>query len=154
MDGNSGDHVGYLIDEFELMKGYLWGIGSVLLVTGAQLCLKIGVVNLPSFELGWHWLEIDWLLANLQPLAIIFTGLVGYALSMFCWLFTLKYIPLNKAYPLISLSYIFVYLLAILLPWFNEPATWLKSAGIGFILLGIWLISQPEKKISSQTNKT
>ncbi|MFT8090615.1 4-amino-4-deoxy-L-arabinose-phospho-UDP flippase, partial [Salmonella enterica subsp. enterica serovar Enteritidis] len=29
------------------MKGYLWGLGSVVLVTLAQLLLKWGVIQLP-----------------------------------------------------------------------------------------------------------
>lgn len=132
--------------EYQRMnKGYLWVIGSALLVTVAQLSLKMGVVELPSFSLGWHWLQVDWLFVNITSLGIIFLGLVCYALSMLCWLFALKYIALNKAYPLISLSYVFVYILAVVLPWFNEPASWLKVAGIVFILLGVWLISRPTK---------
>ncbi|EKT57368.1 4-amino-4-deoxy-L-arabinose-phosphoundecaprenol flippase subunit ArnF [Providencia sneebia] len=127
-------------------KGYLWVLGSALLVTIAQLSLKAGVVGLPSFILGWHWLQLDWLLTNIVSIGIVFIGLVCYALSMLCWLFALKSIPLNKAYPLISLSYVFVYLLAVILPWFNEPATGLKACGIIFILLGVWLISRPSKE--------
>lgn len=127
-------------------KGYIWVIGSALLVTVAQLSLKAGVVGLPSFTLGWHWLQLDWLMANSVSLAIVFVGLICYALSMLCWLFALKSIPLNKAYPLISLSYVFVYLLAVILPWYNEPATWLKAAGVAFIILGVWLISRPANK--------
>ncbi len=98
-------------------KGYLWVFGSAILVTIAQLSLKAGVVELPSFILGWHWLQIDWLLENITSLAIIFVGLVCYVLSMLCWLFALKFIALNKAYPLISLSYVFVYILAVKIPW-------------------------------------
>lgn len=127
-------------------KGYLWVLGSALLVTIAQLSLKAGVVGLPSFILGWHWLQLDWLLANVVSIGIVFIGLVCYTLSMLCWLFALRSIPLNKAYPLISLSYVFVYILAVILPWFNEPATGLKACGIIFILLGVWLISRPAKK--------
>ncbi|HGN0530726.1 TPA: 4-amino-4-deoxy-L-arabinose-phosphoundecaprenol flippase subunit ArnF [Providencia stuartii] len=126
-------------------KGYFWVIGSALLVTIAQLSLKAGVVGLPSFTLGWHWLQPEWLLANLANLSIVFVGLVCYALSMLCWLFALKSIPLNKAYPLISLSYVFVYLLTVILPWYHEPATWLKAGGVAFIILGVWLISRPTK---------
>ncbi len=33
-------------------KGYLWVISSALLVTVAQLSLKAGVVELPSFTLA------------------------------------------------------------------------------------------------------
>ncbi|MBS0924777.1 4-amino-4-deoxy-L-arabinose-phosphoundecaprenol flippase subunit ArnF [Providencia sp. JGM181] len=131
-------------------KGYLWVLGSALLVTVAQLSLKAGVVELPSFTLGWHWLQLEWLADNAVSLGTIFVGLVCYALSMLCWLFALKYIALNKAYPLISLSYVFVYILAVVLPWFNEPATVLKAAGIAFILLGVWLISRPSKPLTKK----
>ncbi|MBC8953734.1 4-amino-4-deoxy-L-arabinose-phospho-UDP flippase [Xenorhabdus sp. PB62.4] len=144
LDRRFCDYVGNFIDEPELMKGYLWGIASALLVTLAQLLLKWGVARLPELSLSAHWLDIDWLWANHTPLLMIMAGLAGYALSMLCWFFTLKYLPLNKAYPIISLSYAFVYLMAALLPWFNETVSLLKTAGVAFILLGVWLISRPE----------
>ncbi|SFU33434.1 4-amino-4-deoxy-L-arabinose-phosphoundecaprenol flippase subunit ArnF [Xenorhabdus koppenhoeferi] len=127
------------------MKGYLWAVASVLLITIAQLLLKWGVARLPEFSLSVHWLDVDWLWQNHNPLLMIMAGLTGYALSMLCWFFTLKYLPLNKAYPVISLSYALVYIMAALLPWFDETVSLLKTAGIIFILLGVWLISRPEK---------
>ncbi|CDG21207.1 putative membrane protein [Xenorhabdus poinarii G6] len=130
------------------MKGYLWGVASVLLITAAQLLLKWGVVRLADFSLSRHWLDTDWLWANYHLLLMMMAGLAGYALSMLCWFFTLKYLPLNKAYPMISLSYVSVFLMAVLLPWFNETLSLLKILGIFFILLGIWLISRPETKRS------
>ncbi|MBD2815077.1 4-amino-4-deoxy-L-arabinose-phosphoundecaprenol flippase subunit ArnF [Xenorhabdus sp. Flor] len=126
------------------MKGYFWGVVSVLLITVAQLLLKWGVAQLPELSLSRHWLDIGWLWLHHQPLLMVMVGLVSYALSMFSWIFVLKYLPLNKAYPLISLSYIFVYLLAVLLPWFNEEISPLKTIGILLISLGVWLISRPE----------
>ncbi|OKP05772.1 4-amino-4-deoxy-L-arabinose-phosphoundecaprenol flippase subunit ArnF [Xenorhabdus eapokensis] len=128
------------------MKGYLWGIANVLLITVAQLLLKWGVARLPELTLSMHWLDINWLWANHNPLLMVMAGLAGYALSMLCWFFTLQYLALNKAYPLISLSYVFVYLMAVLLPWFNETISLLKTLGFFFILLGVWLISKPEAK--------
>ncbi|PHM45699.1 4-amino-4-deoxy-L-arabinose-phospho-UDP flippase [Xenorhabdus mauleonii] len=127
------------------MKGYLWGITSVLLITIAQLLLKWGVVHLPPLSLSAYWLDIDWLWQHHNPLLMILAGLSGYALSMLCWFFTLKYLPLNKAYPIISLSYVFVYLMAAILPWFNEPISLLKTVGVICILSGVWLISRPGK---------
>ncbi|PHM29138.1 4-amino-4-deoxy-L-arabinose-phosphoundecaprenol flippase subunit ArnF [Xenorhabdus budapestensis] len=127
------------------MKGYFWGVASVLLITVAQLLLKWGVVQLPELSLSSaHWLDIDWLWLHHKPLLMVMVGLVSYALSMFSWFFALKYLPLNKAYPLISLSYVFVYLLAVLLPWFNENISLLKTIGILLISLGVWFISRPE----------
>ncbi|QPB79328.1 4-amino-4-deoxy-L-arabinose-phosphoundecaprenol flippase subunit ArnF [Proteus sp. GOKU] len=131
------------------MKGYLWAIGSALLVTAAQLLLKFGMSELPELQLEKQWFDFTWLWANITPLAIVFAGLVGYVLSMVCWLFTLRTIPLNKAYPLISLSYVFVYILAVMLPWFQETPSWTKTAGVVFIMIGVWLISQKTKETQS-----
>ncbi|PHM56654.1 4-amino-4-deoxy-L-arabinose-phosphoundecaprenol flippase subunit ArnF [Xenorhabdus sp. KK7.4] len=128
------------------MKGYFWGVANVLLVTVAQLFLKWGMARLPELSLLLHWFSIDWLWLNLNPLLVVIAGLISYALSMFCWFFTLKYLPLNKAYPLLSLSYIFVYLMAVLLPWFNENTSPLKTIGILLILFGVWFISRPESR--------
>ncbi|PHM38064.1 4-amino-4-deoxy-L-arabinose-phosphoundecaprenol flippase subunit ArnF [Xenorhabdus innexi] len=128
------------------MRGYFWGVASVLLVTVAQLFLKWGVDRLPELSILLHCISIDWLWSNYNPLLVVMAGLISYALSMFCWIFTLKYLPLNKAYPLLSLSYIFVYLMAVLLPWFNENISPLKTAGVLLILFGVWFISRPESR--------
>ncbi len=121
------------------MKGYLWGGPSVVLVTVAQLVLKWGMMNIPLLSLAD--INVQFLTMYFVQLASVMCGLMGYALSMLCWFFALRYLPLNRAYPLLSLSYALVYLGAVLLPWFNEPATLLKTLGAGFILLGIWLIN-------------
>ncbi|WP_145490649.1 4-amino-4-deoxy-L-arabinose-phosphoundecaprenol flippase subunit ArnF [Yersinia aleksiciae] len=121
------------------MKGYLWGVGSVVLVTVAQLMLKWGMMHTPLMSLAD--INLEFLVNHLTQLIAVICGLTGYALSMLCWFFALRYLPLNRAYPLLSLSYALVYLAAVLLPWFNEAATLLKTIGAVFILLGIWLIS-------------
>lgn len=119
------------------MKGYCWGISSVALVTLAQLLMKWGMMYLPQILLGDIWLFIT---THIQPLLAVCSGLVGYVLSMLCWFFALRYLPLNQVYPLLSISYVLVYLLAVLLPWFNETATLVKTLGTVLILSGVWLI--------------
>ncbi|CAI0854471.1 4-amino-4-deoxy-L-arabinose-phosphoundecaprenol flippase subunit ArnF [Serratia entomophila] len=121
------------------MKGYAWGCASVLLVTLAQLLMKWGMAQIPlmSFADVTPALLGDYGL----PLLAVSGGIFGYALSMLCWFFALRYLPLNRAYPLLSLSYALVYLAAVILPWFNESATLLKSLGTLFILFGVLLIN-------------
>ena len=121
------------------MKGYWWGIGSVVLVTVAQLILKWGMMNTPLMSLAD--INGQFLINHLPQFIAVICGLAGYALSMLCWFFALRYLPLNRAYPLLSLSYALVYLGAVSLPWFSESATLLKTCGALFILLGIWLIN-------------
>jgi len=121
------------------MRGYLWGMGSVLLVTLAQLLMKWGMSQIPLMPLTS--LHVGLVLLYWPALLAVSIGLLGYVLSMLCWFLALRDLPLNRAYPLLSLSYALVYLAAICLPWYQESATWLKTLGAVFILLGIWLIN-------------
>jgi len=76
----------------------------------------------------------------------VFFGLCGYALSMACWFFALRVLPLNRAYTLLSLSYALVYIAAVTLPWFNESISLTKTLGGMLILTGVWVIhSKPAK---------
>ncbi|WP_413739060.1 4-amino-4-deoxy-L-arabinose-phosphoundecaprenol flippase subunit ArnF [Sodalis sp. RH21] len=126
------------------MKGYAWAAGSLLLVTLAQLLMKWGMQQLPHPALT----ELTPMLATRCgiPLLAVACGIGGYALSMLCWFNALLYLPLSLAYPLLSLSYVLVYLGAILLPGFNESATALKTLGVVFILLGVGLINKNRPK--------
>ncbi|MFP3029309.1 MAG: 4-amino-4-deoxy-L-arabinose-phosphoundecaprenol flippase subunit ArnF [Arsenophonus sp.] len=127
------------------MKGYFWSIASVILITLAKLCLKVWVIILPMFKLNYQWIISNLLFKNLQACMLIFIGFIGYALSMVSWLFVLRFLALSKSYPLISLSYLLVYLLAVALPLFNESATLIKFVAVVlFILFAILIISRPE----------
>ncbi|CAI0737932.1 4-amino-4-deoxy-L-arabinose-phosphoundecaprenol flippase subunit ArnF [Serratia quinivorans] len=125
------------------MRGYAWGAASVLLVTLAQLLMKWGMAQIPLMSFADVTLNLFmqyWL-----PLVVVIGGIFGYALSMLCWFFALHHLPLNRAYPLLSVSYALVYLAAVILPWFNESATMLKTLGTLFILFGVWLINSQTK---------
>ncbi|KFK94760.1 MULTISPECIES: 4-amino-4-deoxy-L-arabinose-phosphoundecaprenol flippase subunit ArnF [unclassified Serratia (in: enterobacteria)] len=130
------------------MKGYAWGGASVLLVTLAQLLMKWGMAQIPLLSLADITLELlrhHWL-----ALLAACGGIFGYALSMLCWFFALRYLPLSRAYPLLSVSYALVYLAAVFLPWFKEPATLLKTLGTLLILFGVWLINSKSQPKSPQ----
>jgi undecaprenyl phosphate-alpha-L-ara4N flippase subunit ArnF len=118
-------------------QGLLWCAGSILLVTVAQLALKYAMLRLPLLTL--ESLPLLW--EARRPLAMLAGGLGAYGLSMLCWFLALRRLPLNYAYPMLSISYVLVYLAAVALPWFEESATVLKSCGILVILFGVWLIN-------------
>ncbi|MDT3250741.1 4-amino-4-deoxy-L-arabinose-phosphoundecaprenol flippase subunit ArnF [Serratia sp. root2] len=130
------------------MRGYAWGATSVLLVTLAQLLMKWGMAQIPliSFADVTPVLLMHYCL----PLLAVCGGIFGYALSMLCWFFALHHLPLNRAYPLLSVSYALVYLAAVILPWFNESATLLKTLGTLFILFGVWLINSKAEVKAAQ----
>ncbi|MDX7778233.1 4-amino-4-deoxy-L-arabinose-phosphoundecaprenol flippase subunit ArnF [Aeromonas hydrophila] len=117
------------------LKGYLYVLGSILLVTAAQLGMKWGVIQLPTWQM-----DLAVMLAHPLPLLVILAGVGCYALSLLCWLAALHSTPLNIAYPLLSTSYALVYLLAVNIPLFAEPLEPGKALGVLFILLGAVLV--------------
>ena len=113
------------------MKGYLYVLGSIVLVTVAQLCMKWGAISLPEWQA-----DPAVMLAHPLPLLTIAIGILCYGLSLLCWLAALHSTPLNIAYPLLSTSYGLVYLLAVSMPAFAEPLVASKAAGVTLIFLG------------------
>lgn len=120
-------------------RGYLWAAASILLVSLAQILMKLGMMTLPG--VGWSYLSLTFLQQHAFSLMNVGFGILGYVLSMACWLLALRDLPLNRAYPLLSLSYVLVYLAAVFLPWLQETASWNKSLGVVVILAGVWLIA-------------
>ncbi len=129
------------------MKGYAWGIASLMLVSTAQLLMKWGMSHMPIFSLDARVYSL--VINNLLAVFIVGCGIAGYALSMICWFFALRELPLNRAYSLLSLSYALVYLAAVWLPWFHENMHPLKSLGALSILFGVWLINSKSSKQTS-----
>ncbi|WP_406643561.1 4-amino-4-deoxy-L-arabinose-phosphoundecaprenol flippase subunit ArnF [Pectobacterium brasiliense] len=121
-------------------RGYAWALGSIALASTAQVLMKSGMLALPSISFA-HWPSLSTLLAGWPAVAVLI-GMLCYGLSMVCWFMVLRYLPLSRAYPLISLSYAVVYLAAVFLPWLNEPMSLRKNLGVLIILLGVWLVSR------------
>lgn len=124
------------------MKGVMLALCSVLLVSLAQLVLRAAMINFPPLA--------DIVSAHsglyLRTLLLLCLGLGAYALSMVCWMLALRHLPLNRLYPLLSLSYVLVWLAAISLPMFNEPFRWSSFAGVVLIVIGLMCVSLPRKR--------
>lgn len=128
------------------MKNYLAALSSVFLASLAQLFMKWGMSALPAlppafsfqpdacFDFFFNvWDAAPW------ALIVIAAGIFCYALSLLCWICALKVLPLARAYPLLSLSYIIVFLAAISLPGFQESFSLTKGAGLTCIVIGVYL---------------
>lgn len=121
------------------MKGLLLALCSVLLVSLAQLILRMAMQDFPPlFEVL--------MLQHLSTLLMLAVGLGAYALSMLCWMLALRHMPLNRLYPLLSVSYVLVWLAAISLPELGETFRWSSFAGVILIFLGLLLVSVPFKR--------
>lgn len=123
------------------MKGVTLALCSVLLVSLAQLVLRAAMLDFPPMAAllsSQFW-------QHLQPLLLLCLGLGAYALSMLCWMLALRHLPLNRLYPLLSLSYVLVWLAAISLPMFGEAFRWSSFAGVLLIVFGLMCVSLPRK---------
>ena len=118
-----------------LRRGITFALGSVLLVSVAQLGMRWSMSHLPPPE---HWFT-----ASVDPtaVAVVMAAILAYALSMLCWLAALRDLPLGRAYSLLSISYALVYLLAASLPLFNEAFSVSKSLGVALVILGVITIN-------------
>ncbi|PHH38922.1 MULTISPECIES: 4-amino-4-deoxy-L-arabinose-phosphoundecaprenol flippase subunit ArnF [Pseudomonas] len=120
-------------------RGIGFALGSVMLVSGAQLGMRWSMTRLPQPE--------QWLTAlsagsvDLSAMAVVLAAIFAYALSMLCWLAALRDLPLGRAYSLLSISYALVYLLAASLPLFNESFSFTKSLGVALVMLGVITIN-------------
>lgn len=131
-------------------RGFAFAMGSVSLVSAAQLGMRWSMTRLPEPA---QWLDalgsvgIDYV-----ALGVVLAGICAYALSMLCWLLALRDLPLGRAYSLLSISYALVYLLAAGLPWFHEPFTLSKSLGVALVILGVITINSRSAPATSPRN--
>lgn len=108
-------------------------VQSALLAAG-QVFLKYALQRMEPF--GWTWRFWGKLLVN-WPFAVC--GLL-FGASSVLWLYIVKHWPLSVAYPMISLSYVFGMLAAIVC--FHEQVSLVKWAGVALIMAGCCLIAK------------
>ncbi len=111
---------------------------GVLLNAGAQLLLKAG-----TNVLGVITLTADNWPAQFGRMALephIAGGLACYVVSVVVWLIGLSRVPVSIAYPMLSLGYVVNAVAAHYL--FGESVTLSRGLGIGFIVVGVWLVAR------------
>jgi drug/metabolite transporter (DMT)-like permease len=113
-------------------------ITGVLLNAGAQLLLKtgtnvLGVITLTSDNWSGQFGRIA-----LEP--HIVAGLGCYVVSVVVWIVGLSRVPVSIAYPMLSLGYIVNAIAAHYL--LGEAVTLSRWLGIGFIVIGVWLVAR------------
>ena len=111
---------------------------GVLLNAGAQLLLKAGTNRVGEFAFSAdNLLPVGMKLATSPP---IIAGLACYVVSVVVWILALSRVPVSVAYPMLSVGYIVNAVGAWLL--FGESITAQKLVGIGFIIVGVWLVAR------------
>ena len=113
-------------------------VTGVLLNAGAQLLLKAGTNRIGEFAFT---------LDNVAPIGLrvatsppILAGLACYGVSVVVWILALSRVPVSVAYPMLSIGYIVNALAA----WwiFGESLGAQKLVGIGFIVVGVFLVAR------------
>ena len=110
---------------------------SVLLNAAAQLFLKAGTNVVGTVSFG-DANTINTLL-NIARVPWFWAGFACYGISLFTWIATLSRLPVSVAYPLVSIGYVVNALAAWWL--FGESLTMQKLIGVGFIIIGVILVS-------------
>lgn len=115
---------------------------SVLLNAAAQLFLKAGTNVVGTVSFG-DANTINTLL-NIARVPWFWAGFACYGISLFTWIATLSRLPVSVAYPLVSIGYVVNALAAWWL--FGESLTMQKLIGVGFIIIGVILVSTTVSK--------
>lgn len=113
---------------------YIIALISIFLGSIAQLLLKKGM-NLVNLN--------DTILIILKKIILngyIISGITCYILSLLFWLYVLSKLELSKAYPMVSLGYVFTIILGYLL--LNENISVNKIIGVILIIIGVIYITK------------
>jgi undecaprenyl phosphate-alpha-L-ara4N flippase subunit ArnF len=121
--------------------GIILALVSVLLTSAAQLAMGYAMSSLPPVSDYVAFAHALWPV-HLET-TLLLAGLAGYLASMFVWYLALHRLALSKAYALLSLSYVLVWLASLLLPGFHGVFSWQSLAGVLIIMSGVWVIFVP-----------
>jgi len=107
---------------------------SLLLASG-QVLLKFALGRMLPFSMlsGAFWKSV---FANWQ---FALCGLC-YGAGSILWFYIIKHFPFSMAYPMVSLSYVFGMIAAII--FFHEPVTLTKWLGVLLIMAGCYFIAK------------
>lgn len=106
---------------------------SLLLALG-QVLLKFGLNNMKPFSWSaafWKSVVINWQFALCG---------ICFAAASLLWMYIVKHFPLSMAYPMVSLSYVFGMIGAIV--FFHESIDIYKWVGVFLIMTGCILIAR------------
>jgi multidrug transporter EmrE-like cation transporter len=113
-------------------------LAGVLLNAAAQLLLKAGTNAVGHFEFSAANIVPVGLRLALEP--FILGGVACYVVSLVVWIMALSRVEVSIAYPMLSIGYVINAVAAWYL--FGESLTALRLTGIGFIVVGVFLVAR------------
>ncbi|EPY8425012.1 4-amino-4-deoxy-L-arabinose-phosphoundecaprenol flippase subunit ArnF [Citrobacter youngae] len=124
--------------------GIFWGLCSVIITSVAQLSLGYAMDNLPPMLQPLAFISA--VFATSSSAFALYGGLVGYLLSVMCWHKALHQLALSKAYALLSLSYVLVWVASMILPGWQGTFSVKALVGVLCIMAGLMTIFLPADK--------
>lgn len=122
------------------MKGaeFALVLTGVLLNAVAQLLLKAGARTIAGLEFNASNALV--IASRVTFNVPILAGLACYAVSVIVWILALSRVDVSIAYPMLSIGYV---LNAVAAAWlFGEPVGAMRVAGIGVIIVGVWMVAR------------
>ena len=115
-----------------MLKLLLLSTVQALLLASSQVFLKLAFGRMPAFEFRWSY--FGQLLSNWQ---FALSGLTIAGASVL-WFYIVRHFPLSVAYPLISISYVFGMVAAVVVFGESVPAS--RWIGVGLIAAGVFFM--------------
>lgn len=122
---------------------------SIVLTSCAQLLFRVAMQNVAIGDV----FSISETSIRAPDMLFLLTGLALYACSMLAWIFALSRLTVSFAYPLLSLSYVIVYLAAVELPGLEETPSLTKLAGSVVMVLGVFTMALDSIQESRRARK-
>jgi len=114
---------------------YIVAVISISLGALAQYFFKVGVTDVSQKAKG---------MGEIIKLGMInfhlWCGLVCYGVSLLMWFYVLSRMELSRAFPLVSIAYVFTLLLGYF--FLHEPLTAYKIIGISLIVAGVIFVAK------------
>lgn len=114
---------------------YIVAVVSILLGAVAQYFFKVGVTVVSQKANGMGEI-IKMGMINLH----LWSGLACYGVSLLMWFYVLSHMELSRAFPLVSIAYVFTLLMGYF--FLNEPLTVYKIIGISLIIGGVVFVAK------------
>lgn len=116
---------------------------GAIVVTAAELCLKVGAAETADLAPAFAWTGLAGLASPW-----VWCAIVLMILSLLSWLYALKHLPLALAYPISNIVHIFVPLSCWIL--LGETISLRRWCGILLLLIGLVVVAKPFSKIEER----
>jgi drug/metabolite transporter (DMT)-like permease len=114
-----------------------------LLVTAAEIFLKQGAVETALTSHRWSWTGVH-ALASIS----VWIGIVLLILSFLSWMYVLKHLALNIAYPLANVVHVLVPIGSWI--FLGEAISRLRWYGIALVIVGLIIVAPASSEIEER----